>query len=134
MNENEQVPSQNPTVETQTEFPEVISTNTETENVGEPTGEIPKKEEKPKKKKSPVHLIGNIIFVILLIIILAEAILGFVNMNAIGNDKKPVFCFDEKEEIKKNEKVTTYHLGLYKIVHTETKEKTVITLKPFFLD
>lgn len=134
MNENDQVSSQNPTVETQTEFPEIISTNTETENSKEPVGEIPKKEEKPKKKKRTAHLIGNIIFVVLLVIILAEAILGFVNMNAIGNDKKPVFCFNEKEEIKKNEKVTTYHLGLYKIVHTETKEKTVITLKPFFLD
>lgn len=124
MNENEnQVPNTVPET--------VLDSTPETL---ESTENDPVQPRKFKKKRSLGRIISNVIFCILFIVILIEAILGFVNMNAIGEGKEPVWCLSQKEEENKNETITTYNLGLYKIVKIENEDKVTTTLKPFFMN
>lgn len=88
---------------------------------------------KPKKKKKIGKIIFNVITSILFIIILLEAIIGIVNMNRISNDQNPIWYLDKKVTESELKTETEYHLGLYKIVKTDTSKKTTVTLKPFFI-
>lgn len=89
---------------------------------------------KTKKKKRKIgKLIFNIITFILFIAILIDAIIGIVNMQRINNNEEPVWYLSTNVTETELKTVTEYHLGLYKIVKTDTAKETKITLKPFFI-
>lgn len=104
----------------------------EQENVVENVDQEQDKKKKKKKKK-----IGRIIFngitTILFIVIVLDAIIGIVNMQRINNKEEPVWYLSTKTTETELKTVTEYHLGLYKIVKTDTAKETKTTLKPFFL-
>lgn len=92
---------------------------------------IPNKNKKKKKKVG--KFIFNTITFILFIVILADAIIGIVNMQRINNNEDPVWYLTSNVTESELKTVTEYHLGLYKIVKTDTSKETKITLKPFFI-
>lgn len=90
-------------------------------------------ETKPKKKKKKIgKIIVDILVGLLFIVIVFETVIGMVNMQKINNEEKPVWYISKKEETNNLKTETTYNLGLYKIVKTDTAKKTTVTLKPFF--
>lgn len=92
---------------------------------------IDKNAEKKKRKRGKI--VFNIITTILFIIIILEAAIGIINMQRISNKEEPIWYISTKTTEYKLKTVTEYHLGLYKIVKTDTSKETKITLKPFFL-
>lgn len=86
-----------------------------------------------KKKKKTGRIIFNIITSILFIVIILEAAIGIINMNRISNKEEPIWYLSTKTTETDLKTETEYHLGLYKIVKTDTSKETKITLKPFFL-
>ncbi len=93
----------------------------------------PENTNKKKKKKKTKKVIINIITIILFIIIVLEAGIGIINMQRISNNEDPIWYLSTKKTETELKTVTEYHLGLYKIVKTDTAKETKITLKPFFL-
>lgn len=92
-------------------------------------------ENKKKKKKGKLgRIIFNIITTVLFIVIALDAAIGVINMQRINNNEEPVWYLSTKTEETELKTVTEYHLGLYKIVKTDTARETKTTLKPFFLD
>ena len=93
--------------------------------------------EKESKGKKAVKGIGriiyNIIVTIITLVIIFEAVIGFVNMQKINNEEEPVWYLDKSEETTTEKVEIKYNLGLYKIVKTTEKGKMTTTLKPFFL-
>lgn len=89
--------------------------------------------EKPKKKRKTGKIIYNVVVTILFLVVLFEAIIGIINMQRLNDDKKPVWYMNKSYEKTDKKEETTYNLGLYKIVKTETTKETKIALKPFFL-
>lgn len=89
---------------------------------------------KKKKKKNTGKIIFNIITIILFIVIVFEAVIGMINMNRISNDQDPIWYLNKKTTETELKTETQYHLGLYKIIKTDTSKNTKITLKPFFLE
>lgn len=88
----------------------------------------------PKKKKRRIgKVIFNIITTILFIVVVLEAAIGIINMQRISNKEEPIWYLNTKTTEYKLKTVTEYHLGLYKIIKTDTSKETKITLKPFFL-
>ena len=88
---------------------------------------------KKKKKKKMGKIIFNIITTILFIVIVLEAAIGIINMQRISNKEEPIWYFSTKTTETDLKTEIEYHLGLYKIVKTDTSKETKITLKPFFL-
>lgn len=107
-----------------TENPSAINATPEAVQVSE--------EKKPKKKKTS-KIILNIITFILFVVIVLEAAIGIINMQRISNKEEPIWYLSTKKTETELKTVTEYHLGLYKIVKTDTAKETKITLKPFFL-
>lgn len=91
------------------------------------------KKEPVKKKKQVGKIIYNVIVTIFFLIVVFEAAIGIVNMQRINDEKKPVWYISKSEEKTDKKEETTYNLGLYKIVKTETSKRTKIALKPFFM-
>ena len=94
--------------------------------------EVVKEVNTKKKKKKVGKIIVDIIIALLFILVVFETIIGMVNMQRINNEEKPIWYLDKKVETNNLKTETTYNLGLYKIVKTDTAKKTTITLKPFF--
>ena len=87
----------------------------------------------PKKKQSVLSIIFNILGIIVILILVAELIIGFLNMQKLSNGEEPIWCLDDKTEEQENKTTRTCNLGLYRIVKTDTDRETKITLQPFFL-
>lgn len=90
------------------------------------------KKEKKKKRKI-VKIIFNILTSILFVIVVLDAVIGIINMQRINNKEEPIWYLSTKTTETELKTVTEYHLGLYKIVKTDTAKETKTTLKPFFL-
>lgn len=91
-------------------------------------------EKVPKKKKKKISkIIINVLTIILFVVIVLEAGIGIINMQRISNNEDPIWYLNTKKTETDLKTVTEYHLGLYKIVKTDTSKETKITLKPFFL-
>lgn len=94
--------------------------------------------EKSRKRKSRGFFfvfkvtIDIILFAVLLSII-ASAVLGYLNMQAINDNKEPVWCMKESVVENKNEIKKTCDLGVFRIVKIEDSKETVVSLKPFFI-
>ena len=93
------------------------------------------KEEKPikKEKKKKFRIISDLIIFVLFLIILLEAVIGIINMQKLNNEEEPIWYLNSKTTKTELKTETTYNLGLYKIVKTDTAKKTTIQLKPFFI-
>ena len=91
------------------------------------------KEAKKRKARKVRKIIYNIVVTILFLVIIAEAAIGIVNMQRLNDDKEPVWYMSKKYEETSLKKETTYNLGLYKIIKTDTSKRTKIALKPFFM-
>lgn len=104
----------------------------ELEKVEEVKLEEPKKEKKPKKRRKVGKIIVDILIGILFIVVVFETAIGMINMQKINNEEEPVWYLNKKTDTSNSKIETTYDLGLYKIVKTDTAKKTTITLKPFF--
>ena len=92
-----------------------------------------KEEKKAKKKKKKVgRIIVDVLITLLFIVVVFEAVIGMINMQRINEEKEPVWYINKNTETNNLKQETTYNLGLYKIVKTDTAKKTTITLKPFF--
>lgn len=85
-----------------------------------------------KKKKRVGKIIVDILVGILFLFVIFEAVIGMINMQKINNEEKPVWYISKKVESNNLKTETTYNLGLYKIIKTDTAKKTTTTLKPFF--
>lgn len=85
-----------------------------------------------KKKKKIGKIIVDILVGILFLFVIFEAVIGMINMQKINNEEKPVWYISKKVESNNLKTETTYNLGLYKIIKTDTAKKTTTTLKPFF--
>jgi len=93
-----------------------------------------KKEIKERRKKRKIgRIIGNIVITVLFLIIIFEAAIGIINMQRINDEKDPVWYLSTNTVETDLKTETTYNLGLYKIVKTDTSKKTTISLKPFFM-
>lgn len=88
---------------------------------------------KKRKKRKTRRIISDIIFGILALIIVLEAVVGIVNMKKLSDGEEPVWYLSATKEETENKTVEEYNLGLYKIVKTDTKKDSRIVLKPFFL-
>ena len=89
--------------------------------------------EPKKKQRSVLSIIFNILGIIVILILVAELIIGFLNMQKLSNGEEPIWCLDDKTEEQENKTTRTCNLGLYRIVKTDTDRETKITLQPFFL-
>lgn len=89
--------------------------------------------EKKKNKRHFGRIIFNTIITILFLVIIVEAGIGVINMQRISEDEEPIWYFSTDKIETDSKTVTKYNLGLYRIIKTDTKEKSKITLKPFFL-
>lgn len=92
----------------------------------------------PKKKKkgkilTVLKIVIDIILFVVLLGIIASAIVGYLNMQAINEDKEPIWCMRESVLESKNEIKKTCDLGVFRIVKTEDSKETVVSLKPFFI-
>ena len=98
------------------------------------TEQIKEEIKEKKKKKNTKRIIFNVIMTIFFLIIIVESIVGIINMQRLNDDKKPIWYINKEYEKTELKEETTYNLGLYKIVKTETSKKTKIALKPFFMN
>lgn len=89
--------------------------------------------EKKKKKRKTARILVNLITTILFLVVVGDAIVGIINMQRINNKEEPIWYLSTKTTETDLKTVTEYHLGLYKIVKTDTAKETKTTLKPFFL-
>lgn len=96
--------------------------------------EVEKPQKEKKKKRRIGRIIGNLIFTILLLVVVFEAVIGIINMQKINEGKEPVWYLSTKKTEEPNKIITEYNLGLYRIVRTETDKDTRIVLKLFFLE
>ena len=87
-----------------------------------------------KTKKRIGRTIFNLITILLFLLIIGEAALGIINMQKIRNDEKPVWCLSNTKTETELKTVTECHLGLYKIIKTDTSKKSTTSLVPFFLN
>lgn len=107
--------------------PEQTTTNEQNRTVE------PKKKERKKKKRSVLGIIFDVLGIIIILILVAELIIGFLNMQKLSDGEEPIWCLEDKTEEKQNKTIRTCNLGLYRIVKTDTNKETKITLQPFFL-
>ena len=91
------------------------------------------KYEGKRKKRRVFRAITNIILTIVFLVIIFEMVMGILDMQRINDDKDPIWYMSSKTETTEKKTVTSYDLGLYKIVRTDDQKATKITLKPFFL-
>ena len=91
------------------------------------------KVKKESKIKGVGRIISRIIWALLFLFIIFEAVIGVLDMNRLNNDKEPVWYFSSKKEKENNKEITTYNLGLYVIVREREGMNYKISLKPFFL-
>ena len=94
---------------------------------------IDKPIQQQKKKKKKFRIISDLIIFVVFLIILLEAIIGIINMQKLNNEEEPIWYLNSKTTKTELKTETTYNLGLYKIVKTDTAKKTTIQLKPFFI-
>ena len=87
-----------------------------------------------KKKKKVSRIIGDIVFSIIFILILFEAVIGIIDMKKINENEEPVWYLSHKKTEDDTKIVNDYNIGLYRIVKTETSKETRTTLKLFFIE
>ena len=88
---------------------------------------------KMKRKRKIGKIIGNIIMTIIFLFLVFEAAMGIINMQRISDEKEPIWYLSTTTTETDLKTETTYNLGLYKIVKTDTSKKTTTSLRPFFM-
>ena len=90
-------------------------------------------EYKPKKKKINIIMI---ILDIIIILLVAYFVIGYLNFNKIKDGKEPIFVVDTKTyNYDSNTVITVYDNKIYKVVKQENKDKNIMySLKLWFMD
>lgn len=87
-----------------------------------------------QEKKSKVWLIVKILIFLFFIFVLSQIVLGYINLQQIHQDKEPYLLLSEKEYQQEESVTKVYDFGVYKVVKTDTENKTTTSLKPWFFD
>lgn len=90
-------------------------------------------QKKKRKKRKIGRIISNIVFTIIVLIIIFEAVIGIINMKKINDGEEPIWYLNTQKEEEATKIITKYNLGLYRIIKTDTDKDTRIVLKPFFI-
>ncbi len=96
--------------------------------------EVPAKEEQPKKKRSIVGTIVNIILWLIVAFILINGVLGFVNFNKIQKEEEPIFMLSQDTYEQDGDTIEVYKFGLYKVVKQSDDTTYSYSIKPWFMD
>lgn len=104
-----------------------IKSKPDNNELSEPTNK------KAKRKLNIGNLISRILVTILFIFVLLETIIGVIDIKDLKDEKEPTWYINTKKEKTKDKEVTTYNLGFYVIVKTQTKYEITVVLRPFFL-
>lgn len=94
-------------------------------------------EEKDKKEKRGKSVIGTVISIVLWIIVIlifAMGVIGFVNFDRVQNGKDLILLVDEQNYVEGNIEVEVHNFGVYKIVKTVDQEGYTYSLKLWFMD
>lgn len=119
----------------QEEVKEVVNEEIIDTTVNQEQQEIEQKEKKPKKKKKKFfRFFWDVVLFIIVIIVILEAVVGIVNMQKIGAGEEPIWYLNKETKEETNKVVTSYNLGLYRIVKTDTPKDTRTVLKLFFIN
>lgn len=88
-----------------------------------------------KKKKNILLRLLNVAAFLLLMFVIFETVIAFLNFNLIQKNEEPRY-FVEKSFEEEGEDIdyTIWNMGLYKIVRKDTPKNYEIRLLPFFLD
>lgn len=82
--------------------------------------------------------IRNIIFIIIdivIVLIVAYFVLGYLNFFKISKEQEPLFAGEKKEYVKDNGVVTVHDYTIYKIVEYKIPEQTITySMKLWFMD
>ena len=89
--------------------------------------------EKKKTGNKILRFISRILYLLIILFVIFEVVIGILNMQRLNNDKEPIWYFSSTQENTKTKKEIRYHLGLYVIVKTTEGGETRLVLKPFFL-
>lgn len=89
----------------------------------------------PVKKEKNVFLkIMNVVATLLLLFVIFETVIAFMNFNLIQNKEEPKYfvvkTFEEEGDID----YTIWSMRLYRIIRKDTPKDYEIRLLPFFLD
>ncbi len=90
--------------------------------------------EQPRRKRHVFRTIFNIVFTLVVLTILANAILAVVNFNQLVNEKAPYLFTTSEVKTEDGNTYHTYPQALFKIVHTTTEMNETWSLKPFFMN
>ena len=89
--------------------------------------------EKKKTGNKILRFISRILYLLIILFVIFEVVIGILNMQRLNNDKEPIWYFSSTQEETKTKKEIRYHLGLYVIVKTTEGGETRLVLRPFFL-
>jgi len=89
-------------------------------------------ENKEKKKFLILKVISYVLIYIVLIVLVINTALGYINFNNIQNDKKTYFISDTKTHENDEEVITSYHFGIYKIICVKRQESITYNIKLWF--
>ncbi len=89
-------------------------------------------ENKEKRKFLILKVICYVLIYIVLIVLVINTALGYINFNNIKNDKKTYFISDTKTHETDEEIITSYRFGIYKIICIKKQESITYNLKLWF--
>lgn len=92
------------------------------------------KEQKQKKKRNIFIRILNVLAFLLLLFVIFETVIAFLNFNMIRDDKEPNLFVTKTKETRGEYDYTIYDMGLYRIIRKEDLKNYEIRMLPFFLD
>jgi len=88
---------------------------------------------RPKKRNFFVRILNVLAFLLLLFVVFETAI-AFLNFNMIRQEKEPNLFVTKTKETRGEYDYTIYDMGLYKIVRKDDLKNYEIRMLPFFLD
>ena len=108
---------------------------TNTDNSSQVARVVEEPVEKPKKKKRRVFVkIINILAFLLLLFVIFETAIAFLNFQQVRENKEPSYFVKTRVEEKDGYKYTIHDMGLYRIIRKEDNKNFEIKMLPFFLD
>ena len=89
----------------------------------------------PLKKKKNIFLkLMNVIATLLLLFVIFETVIAFMNFNLIQNKEEPKYFVTKSFKDEGTTDYTIWSMRLYRIVRKDTPENYEIRLLPFFLE
>lgn len=104
----------------------------QTVNIDNAQAEV--REEKPRKKRNIFVRFLNLIAFLLLLFVVFETVIAFLNFNMIRQNQEPNLFVTKTKETRGEYDYTIYDMGLYRIIRKEDLKNYEIRMLPFFLD